>query len=240
MRNRVWTIPAASILGLGVLAGCASLMPPSPLAPFLRADSADVSLIDALAHEQNTRVESCPMRKSCPKDHYMQGLIALFQSRERAVASFQQVRTMAPDSRLASVSSAWLDLLQANGSGLNFLTGQSAGVPKVTEDFVWEVLERELDGANVKVRTLFSDRAKRVGGMLAPPPVPPQEQTTLAKGKDQATLQALQRRLQERERTLTERDRQINVLASQLEALKRIDQDTRERRPMSPAMIVKP
>ena len=240
MRNRVWTIPAASILGLGVLAGCASLMPPSPLAPFLRADSADVSLIDALAHEQNTRVESCPMRKSCPKDHYMQGLIALFQSRERAVASFQQVRTMAPDSRLASVSSAWLDLLQANGSGLNFLTGQSAGVPKVTEDFVWEVLERELDGANVKVRTLFSDRAKRVGGMLDPPPVPPQEQTTLAKGKDQATLQALQRRLQERERTLTERDRQINVLASQLEALKRIDQDTRERRPMSPAVIVKP
>ena len=249
MRNRVWTIPAASILGLGVLAGCASLMPPSPLAPFLRADSADVSLIDALAHEQNTRVESCPMRKSCPKDHYMQGLIALFQSRERAVVSFQQVKTMAPDSRIASVSTSWLDLLEANGSGLNFLTGQTAGVPKVTEDFVWEVLERELDGANAKVRTLFSDRAKRVGGVLDPRPVPPQEQTTslkdtdqatLAKDKDQATLQALQRRLQERERTLTERDRQINVLASQLEALKRIDQDTRERRPMSPAVIVKP
>ncbi len=247
MRNRAWIIPSASMLGLGVLAGCANLMPPSPFAPLLRADSADVSLIDALAHEQYTRVASCPVRKSCPKDHYLQGLIALFHNRERAVASFQQVRTLAPDSRLASVSSAWLDLLQANGSGPNFLTGQSAGVPKVTEDFVWEALERELDGPNVKVRSLFRDRAKRVGGMLDPSPVPTQDQTTSLKDTDQATkdkdhaaLHAVQRRLQERERTLTERDRQINVLASQLEALKRIDQDTRERRPMSPAFIVKP
>ena len=247
MRNRAWIILAVSILGHGVLAGCASLMPPSPLAPFLRADSADVLLIDALAHEQYKWVASCPVRKSCPKDHYLQGLIALFHSRERAVASFQQVRTLAPDSRLASVSNSWLDLLQPNGNGLNFLTGQSAGVSKVTEDFVWEALERELDGPNVKVRSLFRDRAKRVGGVLDPSPVLTQDQTTslkdtdqATKDKDDATLHAVQRRLQERERTLTERDRQISILASQLEALKRIDQDTRERRPMSPAMIVKP
>jgi len=48
--------------------------------------------------------------------------------------------------------------------------------------------------------------------------------------KDQATIQALQKRLRERERSLTERDRQIEIMASQLEAMKRIDQDVRDRR----------
>ena len=241
MRNMIRTIQAASALGLVVLSGCASILPPSPSAPFLHADSADVPLIEALAHEQNTRVESCPTRMSCPRDHYTQGLIALFQSRERAVASFQQVRLVDPNSRLATLSTSWIDLLQASGSGLSFLTVQSAGVQKVTEDFVWEALERELDGANERVRGLFSDRAQRVGVLTDRRPVTSQDQPTIARDKDQATIQALQRQLNERERTLAERDRQIDTMASQLDALKQIDQDTRDRRkPMRSSVIVAP
>ncbi len=232
MRNRVWTIQAVCILGLGVLSGCASLLPPSPLAPVLLADPADVTLIEALAHEQYTRVESCDARKSCPQDHYTRGLIALFQSRERAMASFQQVQSVAPNSRLATWSTSWIDLLQASGSGLSFLNVQSSGVPKVTEDFVWEALERELDGANEIVRGLFSERAKRVGVLTDRGPIISQ---------DQATVQALHKRLHERERTIAERDQQIDVMSGQLDALKRIDQDTRDRqRPLRPSGIVTP
>jgi len=214
-------------------------MPPSPYAPFLQTDPADATLIDALAHEQFSRVESCSARKSCPQDHYTQGLIALFQSRERSVASFQQVRSEAPNTRLAAMSMSWIDLMQASGHGLNFLSVQSAGVPKVTEDFIWETLERELDGANERVRSLFSDRAKRAGEVPDRRPLTRQEQTTepkdkdvsmLERDKDQATIQALQKRLRERERSLTDRDRQIEIMASQLEAMKRIDQDVRDRR----------
>jgi hypothetical protein len=64
----------------------------------------------------------------------------------------------------------------------------------------------------------------------------------IPKDKDQATVQALQRRLQERERTLAERDQRIDLLASQLNALKRIDQDTiRDRRPtLRPSTIAAP
>ena len=241
MRNRVRTIQAACVLGLGVLSGCASLLPPSPLAPFLLADSADVTLIEALAHEQYTRVESCHVRKSCAQDHYTRGLIALFQSRERAVASFQQVRSVAPNSRFATVSTSWIDLLQASGSGLSFLNVQNAGVPKVTEDFVWEALEREFDGAHESVRGLFSERANRVGGLTDRRAVTSQEQATSPKGTDQATVQVLQRQLQERERTIAERDQQIHVMSSQLDALKRIDQDNRDRRrPLRPSVIVAP
>jgi hypothetical protein len=241
MKNMVWTTQAVCLLGLVALSGCASLLPPSPLAPVLLADPADVTLIEALAHEQYTRVESCDARKSCPQDQYTRGLIALFQSRERAVASFQQVRSMAPNSRLATVSTSWIDLLQANGSGLNFLNVQSAGVPKVTEDFVWEALERELDEANESVRRLFSDRAKRVGALTDRRPVTSHDQATSPKDTDQATIQALHRRLYERERTIAMQNYQIEVMSSQLDALKRIDLDTRDRRrPLRNSMTVAP
>jgi hypothetical protein len=249
MRNGVWTIQAVCILGLGVLSGCASLLPPSPLAPLLLTDPADVTLIEALAHEQYTRIESCQARKSCAKDQYTRGLIALFQSRERAMASFQQVRSVAPNSRFATVSTSWIDLLQGSGSGLSFLTVHSAGVPKVTEDFVWEALERELDGANETVRGLFSERAKRVGGLTDRRPVNQEQatspkdtdQVTISRDTDQAMIQALHKRLHERERTLAERDQQIHVMSSQLDALKRIEEDTRaRRRPMRPSVIVAP
>ena len=237
----VRTIQAACVLGLGVLSGCTSLLPPSPVAPLLLADPADVQLIVSLAQEQDTRVESCEARKSCPQDQYTRGLIALFQSRERAVAAFQQARSVAPNSRLATSSTSWIDLLQARDRGFSFFDVQSSGVPKVTEDFVWEALERELDEANESVRHLFSDRAKRVGGSTDRRPLISQDQAMILKDKDQATVQALQRRLRERERTIAERDQQIDVLSSQLDALKRIDQDTRDRqRPLRPSVIVTP
>ena len=157
------------------------------------------------------------------------------------MASFQQVRSVAPNSRFATASTSWIDLLQASSSGLSFLNIQSPGVPKVTEDFVWEALERELDGANESVRSLFSERAKRVGELTDRRPVTSQNQATSPKDTAQATVQALHKRLHERERTLAERDQQIHIMSSQLDALKRIDQDIRDRRrPLRPSVTVAP
>lgn len=240
MQNMIRLIQAAGVLGLVVLAGCATLMPPSPYAPFLQADPTDATLIETLAHEQSSRVKSCPTRKSCPQDHYTQGLIALFQSRERAVASFQHVISEAPNTHLATRSTSWIEVMQT-----------SAGVPNVTEDFIWETLERELDGANERVRSMFSDRAKRVGEEPDRPLMTRQEPTPAPKDKDlamlerekaQATIQALQKRLHELERSLTERDRQIAIMASQLDALRQIDQDSRDRQrqPKRPTSMVVP
>lgn len=242
MRNKVQTIQAACILGFGLLLGCASILPPAPSAPVLFADTADATLIEALADEQYTRVETCGERLSCAEDHYMQGLIGLFQSREWAVASFQEVRSLAPNSRLAASSTSWIDLLQTSGSGLKLLDAPSAGVPKVTEDFVWEALEREFEESNEKVRRLFSDRAQRLGRVTDGPPLTSQGQATIPRDKDRATVHALQRQLQARERTLAERNHRIDLMASQLNALKRIDQDTtRDRRPtLHPSPILAP
>jgi|KBSSwiStaDraftv2_1062776.scaffolds.fasta_scaffold898627_1 hypothetical protein len=73
---------------------------------------------------------------------------------------------------------------------------------------------------------------------IPPSPIaPPRLETS----QDQATIQALHRRLQERERTIARQNYQIEVMSSQLDALKRIDQDSREqRRPVRNSMTVAP
>lgn len=219
------------------------------LSPLFVPDSADTKLLEALAHEQYRRVERCHERKSCPQDHYARALIALFQSRERALASFQQVKSVAPHSRLATSSTSWMDLLQAKGASFRLLDAPNIGASTVTEDFVWETLERELADGNESLRQLFSARAKRVGELAEKPgaspvrAVVPQDRDlgSVSREKDQATVQALQRQLQERERIIAERDHRLAVMSSQLDDLKRIELDSKERRrPVRPSATVTP
>jgi uncharacterized coiled-coil protein SlyX len=71
-----------------------------------------------------------------------------------------------------------------------------------------------------------------------PSPIAP---TRLGTSQDQATIQVLHRRLHERERTIARQHYQIEVLSSQLDALKRIDQDDRaQRQPVRNLMNVAP
>ena len=60
-----------------------------------------------------------------------------------------------------------------------------------------------------------------------PPPIAP---TRLGTSHDQTTIQVLQKRLQEREQTIARQNYQIEVMSSQLDDLKRIDQDTKAQR----------
>ena len=254
MSPKVPSLQVALLLGLVMLSGCASLLPPSPLAPFFLADSADATLIDALAHEQYTRVAGCQARTVCPQEHYTQGLIALFQSRDRALASFQQVQTLAPNSRVATLSASWVDVLQANSNSPSFLQVQSPGA-RLTEHFVWDVLERELAEANNQVRHLFRDRAARIGVVAEGPIAAPRARTMLPRDQDQGTtpkasdqrstaeamVHVLQKQLQEQERLLAERDYRLNVMSNQLNDLKRIDQESRHRqRSVRPSATVTP
>ena len=80
-----------------------------------------------------------------------------------------------------------------------------------------------------------------LSGCASTSPSPPMDTARLGTSEDQATIQALHQRLHERERTITKQNYQIEVMSSQLEALKRIDQDTRKpRRPMRNSMAVIP
>ncbi len=70
---------------------------------------------------------------------------------------------------------------------------------------------------------------------------PPTAATRFGTSQDQATIHVLHKRLHERERTIASQKYQLEVMSSQLEALKRIDQDTRaQRRPVGNWMNVAP
>ena len=78
-----------------------------------------------------------------------------------------------------------------------------------------------------------------LSGCASMSPSPPMDTARLGTSEDQATIQALHQRLHERERTIAKQNYQIEVMSSQLEALKRIDQDTREQwRPVHRSMTV--
>ena len=69
----------------------------------------------------------------------------------------------------------------------------------------------------------------------------PTASTRLGTSQDQVTIQALHRRLHERERTIAMQNYQLEVMSSQLDAMKRIDQDARaQRRPVHNFMNVAP
>ena len=73
---------------------------------------------------------------------------------------------------------------------------------------------------------------------ISPSPIAPAQLDTR---QDQATIQALHQRLHERERTIAMQNYQIEVMSSQLDALKRIDLDTRNQlQPLRNSMSVAP
>jgi hypothetical protein len=80
-----------------------------------------------------------------------------------------------------------------------------------------------------------------LSGCTSTPPPSPLAPVRLGTSQDQAAIQALHKRLHEQEQTIAIQDRQIEVMFSQLDALKRIDQDiTDRRRPVRRSVIVAP
>jgi uncharacterized coiled-coil protein SlyX len=63
----------------------------------------------------------------------------------------------------------------------------------------------------------------------------------LGTAQDEATIHSLQRQLQKRELTIAKQNDQIDMLSSQLQALKQIDQDTKVlRRPVRNTTTITP
>ena len=112
-----WSVP---LLLLGASWGCAiaplSLPPPSPAsasAPLFQATSEDASQLATLAAELDTAAVGCASTEMCTDEvHFSRALVSLFENREAARASFEQVIALHPSSPLARPSALWLQLLR--------------------------------------------------------------------------------------------------------------------------------
>jgi hypothetical protein len=213
-------------------------------------DTGEAKSLQALAKKQEALVPKCTERNSCDHVYFTRALLGLYESRDSASKYFEKVIAVAPKSQLASSSKLWIQLLEHHAAPVEQSWFQSVmAAPAISESQA--ILAQASDRL---VRDLL-DRELTI------------QQLRAMKDADSQFLESLQRELAERERKLdsvsgkrgststgivtgivlslqqqlTDRDRKIEELTSQLEALKRIDQEMRDKvRPIRPPSTVAP
>jgi hypothetical protein len=210
------------------------------------ADAAEVKSLQSLAKKQEMLAQKCTEHNSCDHVYFTRALLGLYESRDSASKFFEKVIAVAPKSQLAVSSKLWIDLLEHHAAPVEQSWFQSVvAAPAISESQA--ILAQASDRL---VRDLL-DRELII------------QQFRAIKEADSQALESLQRELAERERKvesggikrgptdtgtvvslqrqLSDRDRKIEELTSQLEALKRIDQEMRDKvRPIHPPSSVVP
>ncbi len=128
----------------GAIWGCMIISPPPPPSePFFIADPSDLKILQTLGRKLDALAPKCAEQSSCDQVHFTRALVALYESREAAVKSFQRVMSAAPNSRLAASSALWIQLLQGGAAGFNSSSEQNATLTQAAERVVWQLLDRE-------------------------------------------------------------------------------------------------
>lgn len=243
---------AASGLALALLTGgCASWSSPPPASqPYFLVEPSDARAFHLLGKKQDAVAARCHEHNSCDHAYFTRALIGLYESRDVATKNFEKVIAVAPKSQLATSSRLWLQQMQQESPPperswfKSVMTAPAVSESQVTmgqtsDRLVRDLLDREMmiqqlrTSKDADAQTLDQlqrelaaerDRKDGVSGKKEAP-----------KGNaDVANVQALQKQL-------SERDKKIDELSSQLEALKRIDQEMREKvRPIRPPSTVVP
>jgi (p)ppGpp synthase/HD superfamily hydrolase len=227
-------------------AACSTIHTPQPgSAPVFRLDGLDQRGFQSLVRRQDALIAKCSATNSCDQAYFNRGLTALFEHRDSAISNFQKVVSIAPKGKLAQVSQVWLQLLR---SGPDAEDGDSW----ISAHWNAQAIARERELLNQAVESLARELLIRQGEI---------QQIASSKESDLSTVETLQRELSERQKKIEElagkkepprpgsdpamvqalqaqleqRDKKIEELTNQLEALKRIDQEMREKaRPMRP------
>jgi hypothetical protein len=233
-----------------LLVGCATWTTPVPGSrPYFSAEPREVKSFQSFAKKQESVVSKCGESNSCDHVYFTRGLLGLYESREIAEKYFGKVVALAPKGQLAASSKAWLALLQQPTPGNRswpeavfrapVLAEVNTSLAVTTDRLVRDLLDQEIfiqqlraskEGESETIEALqreLADRDHKIEALLS-------KKDSAKTSTDPASIQALQKQL-------TERDRKIEELSAQLEALKRIDQEMREKvRPIRPPLTTVP
>ncbi len=244
---------ALGLLALNLLhAGCAAFSSVArPPGPVFSADADDLKRYGVLADRQERLLETCRATGSCAYLHFSRGLVGLFEDRGTAKHHFAQVVTLVPESRLASSSELWIELIDEQEQPsiwnrlLDYLRVYPDGVgatQQSREQLVRDLLEREI----VIHRLLYKSKrdAATLDALQAKLTESGKELEKLAtererlEGKSGNSRKPSMRQLQQQ---IAIQDRKIKELNNQLDALKRIDQEMRRKvRPVRPVPLPQP
>ena len=201
---------------------------PSNLALVLEPEPEDIPYFKAIAEDQEKQLGLCKDDDTCRSAHFLLALSALYENRELAALHFRKVVVSRPNSLLAAESRFWLWFLDV----LN--TPNSAGltshelIKRLTREVVGkELWIHELTGMveNSSVDSLKNELAAKDGAVKKLN----QAVATLTKQLEQAKKEQVVR--QDVQQALKASEKKVDELTKQLEALRRIDQEIREKVP---------
>jgi len=234
-----------------MVGGCAAWTTPTPLnRPYFVLEGTESKAFQALAKRQEGLVLKCGETSSCDHVYFTRALLGLYESREVAEKYFGKVLAVAPRGQLAATSRAWIQLLQEGAAPgakswpeavlvAPTLAETNSSLVQTADRLVRDLLDREVviqqlrstkDGDSQTVEALQRELAERDHKI-----------ESLLSRKDQGKTAADPSTVQGLQKQLAERDRKIEELSTQLEALKRIDQEMREKaRPIRPPSAAAP
>lgn len=240
------SIPLLTIIGV-LSGGCAAWTAPTPLnQPFFSLEPSEVKTFQTLARKQEALAAKCTETNSCDHIYFTRALLGLYESREVAEKYFGKVLAVAPKSHLATSSKAWIQLLQESPAPRSrswaqavmiapTLANTNEALNEASERLVRDLLDREVVLQQLKMtREGDSETVAALQRELAERDKKIEALTKRDGGKSPSEPQGLQKQL-------AERDKKIEELSTQLEALKRIDQEMREKvRPIRPPSTTNP
>jgi len=201
-------------------------------------------MLQALIRKDSSLAPKCASKNTCDHVFFTRALTALYESRESAIHYFEKVIAVAPKSQLAVSSRLWLQLLQTgelppDQSWVRSVLGgpamaQTQSVLSQTiERTVRDLLDSEL--TIQQLRALQDSEAQSLEAMQRELQDQERKAELFNSRREPHRMSVEPATLQNLQRQVSDRDKKIEELSSQLEALKRIDQEMRGKtRPIKP------
>ncbi len=201
---------------------------PSNLALVLDPEPEDVPYFQAIAEDQEKQLGLCKDDDTCRSAHFLRALSALYENRELAALHFRKVVVSRPNSQLAGESRFWLWFLDVLNTPNNAGLTSHELIKRLAREVVEKELSiHELSGKleNSLVDSLKNELAAQDGAVKKLN----QAVATLTKQLEQTKKElAIQQDVQQ---ALKASEKKVAELTKQLEALRRIDQEIREKVP---------
>jgi regulator of replication initiation timing len=201
----------------------ASPSPSSILAP----NPQDATFLHGLGIRADNQLSQCRKPENCSQAHFLKALTTLHTNQEIASYHFGKVVESSSQPRLSQASRVWLWLLEE----IHASNSQTISAHAVNRELIQALLQRDLGLLeNPSMETLIPPDLKsllianetKIQALSEQVHELSQEVTTLK--TETASIQSLQKQLQLRNKKVTE-------LTSQLDALRRIDQELKEKAP---------
>ncbi len=200
----------------------------SNLARVLDPEPEDVSYFKAIAEDQEKQLGLCKNDDVCRRIHFLRALSALYENRELAALHFRKVVVSRPNGLLAGESRFWLWFLDVLNTPNNAGLTSHELIKRLAREVVGKELSiHELSGKieNVSVDGLKNQLAAQ--GVV----VKNLNQTKANLTKELEQTKNEQAIRQDVQQALKASEKKVKELTNQLDALRRIDQEIREKVP---------